>query len=418
MSVTKAPPKAELVQRASSLIPLFREKALWMDENRCMHEDAIDALTEAGFLKMRVPVRYGGFDSDMRTIVDVISEIGRGDGSVSWTLAMWALSAWMVGLFPDEVQDEVFSTPDVRICGILSPGAIAVPVNGGYVVNGKWSFNTGARQSVWNTNAAVVPTADGGHDPVMTLIPISDLEIIDDWYTSGLRGSGSVTTIAKDVFIPAERVLPMEPVLQGEHFSSPQEGDPPHPPLLRHFSASPRGGDPPDPPRLRHFQAPFMPTACTTVSAVALGLANAAKDAFFERLPGRRITFTSYERQSEAPVTHLEVAEATTKIDETGFHAYRAADMIDTKGASGEPWTLEERARVRLDLGAACQRAKEAVEILDSASGGSSIYRDVPIQRIERDVKTLNLHAIVHPATNLELYGRIICGLEPNTPYI
>jgi 3-hydroxy-9,10-secoandrosta-1,3,5(10)-triene-9,17-dione monooxygenase len=161
-----------------------------------------------------------------------------------------------------------------------------------------------------------------------------------------------------------------------------------------------------------------MPTACTTVSAVALGLAKAANDAFFERLPGRRITYTSYDSQREAPVTHLEVAEATTKIDETGFHAYRAADMIDTKAESGEPWTLEERARVRLDLGAACQRAKEAVEILDSASGGSSIYRDVPIQRIERDIKTLNLHAILHPATNLELYGRIICGLEPNTPYI
>jgi alkylation response protein AidB-like acyl-CoA dehydrogenase len=227
----------------------------------------------------------------------------------------------------------------------------------------------------------------------MILIPISDLEIIDDWYTSGLRGSGSVTTIARDVFIPAERVLPMEPVLAGQHLSK-----------LNADAAI--------------FKAPFMPIACTTVSAVALGLAKAAKDAFFERLPGRRITYTSYESQSEAPVTHLEVAEATTKIDETGFHAYRAADMIDTKGESGEPWTLEERARVRLDLGAACQRAKEAVGILDSASGGSSIYRDVPIQRIERDVKTLNLHAILHPATNLELYGRIICGLEPNTPYI
>lgn len=381
------------MRRASHLIPLLREKALWMDENRRMHEDAIVALTEAGFLKMRVPVRYGGFESDMRTIVDVISEIGRGDGSTAWTLAMWAISSWMVGLFPDEVQDEVFSAPDVRICGILSPGAIVVPADGGYIINGKWSFNTGARQSAWNTNAAVVPTADGGHEPVMTLIPISDLEIVDDWYTSGLRGSGSVTTIAKDVFIPAERVLPMGPVLAGQRLSG-----------LNSDAAV--------------FKTPFMPTACTAVSAVALGLAKAAKDAFFERLPGRRITYTSYEHQSEAPITHLEVAEATTKIDETGFHAYRAADMIDTKGASGEPWTLEERARIRLDLGAACQRAKEAVGILDSASGGSSIYRDVPIQRIERDVKTLNLHAILHPATNLELYGRILCGLEPNTPYI
>ena len=46
MSVTQAPPKDELVRRASHLIPLLREKALWMDENRCMHEDAIDALCD------------------------------------------------------------------------------------------------------------------------------------------------------------------------------------------------------------------------------------------------------------------------------------------------------------------------------------------------------------------------------------
>jgi alkylation response protein AidB-like acyl-CoA dehydrogenase len=393
MSVTQAPTKDELVRRAAGLVPLIKDKAMWMDENRCLHEEVIEALTDAGLLRMRVPVRYGGFESDMTTVVDVISEIGRGDGSTSWTLAVWAISAWMVGMFPDEVQDEVFSTPDIRICGILSPGALVVPTDGGYIVNGKWSFNTGARQSKWNTNAAVVPTGDGGHEPVMTLIPISDLQIVDDWYTSGLRGSGSVTTLAKDVFIPAERVLPMGPVLAGQHRSK-----------LNADAAI--------------FKAPFMPTACSKVSAVALGLAKAAKDAFFERLPGRRITYTSYESQSEAPVTHLEVAEAITRIDETSFHAYRAAQMIDTKGPSGEPWTLEERARVRLDLGAACQRAKEAVEILDSASGGSSIYRDVPIQRIERDVKTLNLHAILHPTTNLELYGRIICGLDSNTPYI
>jgi alkylation response protein AidB-like acyl-CoA dehydrogenase len=329
----------------------------------------------------------------MTTVVDVISEIGRGDGSTAWTLAVWAISSWMVGMFPDEVQDEVFSSPDVRICGILSPGAMALPTNGGYLLNGKWSFNTAAQQSTWNTNAAVRPTPDGGFEPVMTLIPISDLQIIDDWHTSGLRGSGSVTTIATDLFLPAERVLPMGPVLAGQHLSKLNADAP-------------------------IFKAPFMPTACGKVSAVALGLAKAAKDAFFERLPGRRITYTSYENQSEAPVTHLEVAEAITKIDEASFHAYRAAGMIDTKGPSGEPWTMEERARARLDLGAACQRAKEAVEILDSASGGSSIYRDVPIQRIERDVKTLNLHAILHPVTNLELYGRVICGLEPNTPYI
>jgi alkylation response protein AidB-like acyl-CoA dehydrogenase len=393
MEITQAPPRAELVRRASELVPVLRDEALWMDENRRIHVDVIDAITDAGLLKMRVPVRYGGYESDMGTVVDVLAELGRGDGSTAWTVAVWSISTWMMGLFPDEVQDEVFATPDVRICGILSPGAMAVPTGGGYIVNGKWSFNSGAQQSTWNTNAAVTPTEDGGFAPVMVAIPIADLEVIDDWHTSGLRGSGSITTIAKDLFVPAERVLPMGPVLQGQHKSKLNANVP-------------------------IFNAPFMPTACATVSAPALGLALAAKDAFLERLPGRKITYTSYENQAEAPITHLEVADAIVKIDEVGFHAHRAANLIDTKGPAGEPWTLEERARIRLDLGAACQRAKEAVEVLAGASGGSSIYRDVAIQRIQRDVQALNLHAILHPNTNLELYGRIVCGLDSNTPYI
>lgn len=393
MEITQAPPKDELVRRAAGIVPLLREKAVWMDENRRLHDDVITALVDAGIPKMRVPVRYGGYESDMGTVVDVLAELGRGDGSTAWTASVWSISTWMMGLFPDEVQDEVFATPDVRISGILSPGAMAVPTDGGFVVNGKWSFNSGARQSTWNTNAAVTPTGDGGFAPVMIAVPIADLDIVDDWYTSGLRGSGSITTIAKDVFVPTARVLQMGPVLQGQHQSKQNANAP-------------------------IFKAPFMPTACATVSAPALGLAMAAKDAFLERLPGRKISYTNYESQAEAPITHLEVAEAITKIDEVGFHARRTAAMIDGKSRTNEAWTLEERARVRLDLGATCQRAKEAVDILSGASGGSSIYRDIPIQRVQRDVHALNLHAILHPSTNLELYGRIVCGLEPNTPYL
>jgi len=62
--------------------------------------------------------------------------------------------------------------------------------------------------------------------------------------------------------------------------------------------------------------------------------------------------------------------------------------------------------------------AKESIDILALASGGSSIYRDVPIQRIARDIQAVNLHALMNPTTNTELYGRVLCGLEPNTLYI
>ncbi|MFE9656169.1 acyl-CoA dehydrogenase family protein [Micromonospora sp. NPDC006431] len=386
-------PRTELLRRAVELVPVLRANAQASERRRRLSDEMLEALGGSGLLRMRVPRRYGGYESDMRTVAEVVAELARGDGSTGWTAAVWLISSWMVGLFPDAVREEVFADPDVRIAGILSPSAVAVPVDGGYQVNGKWSFNTGAQHSDWNVNAAVRPTPDGQYEPIMVLIPMSDLQVIDDWHTVGMRGSGSVTTVAENVFVPAERVVSMGPVIVGAH------------PLQQ------------DPSALM-WRAPFMPIACTTVGAVAYGLAVAARDAFLERLPGRKITYTDYAEQSAAPLTHLQVAGATVRVDEAGFHIFRAADMIDAKAAAGDAWTLEERARARLDLGAVCLRAKETADVLADASGGSSLHTDVPIQRIERDIKALNLHAIMHPDTNFELYGRLACGLPPNTQYL
>jgi hypothetical protein len=149
-----------------------------------------------------------------------------------------------------------------------------------------------------------------------------------------------------------------------------------------------------------------------------VGLGRAARDAFLRRLPNRKITYTAYESQRDAPLTHLQVADATLKLDEAEFHAHRLATLVDTKGVEGTEWKVEERARSRADMGAVIKLTKEAVDIFAAASGGSSIYLDVPIQRIARDMTAVNLHALMHPNTNFELYGRVLCGLEPNTLYI
>lgn len=393
MTIATAPPRAEVVQRASELVPLIQKHATWSDENRRLHEETISAIAEAGLLRLRVPSRYGGYEADMRTLVDVITQLGRGDGSAAWTASVWSICAWLVGLFPDEAQDEVFATPDARVCGLLSPGGMGTPGDGGLVVSGQWAFNTGASQSHWNSLVVVAPAPNGDMWPVMALVPTSELQIVDDWHTVGMRGSASVTTVARELFVPQHRVLPLVPVLQEQYASKLNAQNP-------------------------VYRTPMLLTAATSTSGTALGLAKAAREAFFERLPDRKITYTSYNSQREAPLTHLQVAEATMKIDEAEFHAYRAASLLDTKGTSGEQWTIEERARVRADLGRAIHLAKDAVDTFKNASGASSIYHSVPIQRIARDMEALSLHAILHPDTNYELYGRILCGLEPNTLYI
>ena len=393
MTITEAPETAPLVERASSLTPLLRSHVAWGEENRRLHEGTVAALADAGLFRMRMPARYGGHETPARTVVDVLSELARGDASAAWVTGVNAITMWMTGLLPDDVQDEVFATPDVRVCGTLSPTAMGAPTEGGLILNGQWKFISGAPHSTWQVVIAVAPSPDGGFWPVLSVVPLSELQIVDDWDTSGLRGTGSVTTVAQGVFVPDHRVLPLPLVLNQQYASAANAGSP-------------------------IWRAPLLPTASALSVGAAVGLALAAREDFFDRLPGRKITYTGYESQHEAPVTHLQVAEAAMKVDEASFHAYRLADLVDGKGADGAEWSVGERALARAEMGRACRLAKEAVDIYSRASGGSSIYSHVPIQRIARDANAIVMHALMNPDTNAELYGRVLCGLEPNTLYI
>lgn len=391
--VSASPARDELVRRSAEVVPLLRKHAAWSEENRTLHDDVMAALTDIGIFRLRTPKRYGGFECDTETLVDVAAEIGKGYGSAAWVSSVYWIPTWMATMFPDAVQDEVFATPDVRVCGTLSPTAMATPAGGGVVVNGKWGFISGALHSQWQEIIAIYAGPDADPYPIVALVPMSDLLVVDDWQAHGLSGSGSVSTVAKDLFVPAERTLPLPNVLQGRSASSKTAESP-------------------------IYRPPLLPVASASSVGTVLGLGRSALEVFLDRLPERKITYTDYERQREAPITHHQVADAAQKLDQAEFHAHRLAATVDRKGIEGTEWKLDERAKARGDLGAVVRLTKEAVDVLAEASGGSSIYRDVPIQRIARDVHAVSLHALMHPNTNAELYGRVLCGLEANTLYI
>ncbi|GCF10943.1 acyl-CoA dehydrogenase family protein [Dictyobacter arantiisoli] len=390
MTTTSISTQTELVRRASEIVPTLQKHASWNEQHRRLHDEVLQALEQAGVFRLRLPKRYGGYEADMRTLVEVLAELGQGDGSTAWVAWVLASNTWLLGLFPDTVQDEVFANPNVRVSGTLAPTGKVERRDGGFILSGQWHFHSGSLHSQWSLMAAMSTTPEGGLAPVAVLTPTKELEVIDDWDTAGLSGTGSVSSRAKEIFVPAEHVISVISLLQGQ-------------------SASTQNSDVPI------YRTPMVPTIAAAASGAPLGLAKAALTNFFQRLPGRGIAYTTYPKQAEAPITHLQVAEATMKIDEAEFHALRAASLVDTKSVNGEEWTLEERARVRMDAGMVARLAKEAIDILNTASGGSSIYKSVPMQQIERDIQAANLQGMIHPNTNLELYGRIRCGLEPNT---
>ncbi|MBE1489729.1 acyl-CoA dehydrogenase family protein [Plantactinospora soyae] len=389
---TEKPARELVIDRVRDILPALAKNAEWADENRRVHDESIEALTDAGVFKLRIPKRYGGYEASTRTLVDVAAEIATADGSTAWISSVYTIPTWMAAQFPEAAQDEIFSTPNVRICGTLSPGGMAAPVDGGIVVNGKWSFISGAHHAHWQEIIAILVSPDAPPMPVIAMVPMTQLKIVDDWHTAGLRGSGSVTTVAQDLFIPAERVLPLPAVLEGPCSSQ-----------VNAASAI--------------YNAPLLPVASASSVGATLGLARAALSTFLSRLGGRKITYTGYESQADAPLTHLQVADAAMFVEEAEFHACTLAELVDTTAASGEEWKMETRVRARAEMGAVVRLAKQVGDLLGNASGGSSIYTHVPIGRITRDISAINQHALMHPDTNAELYGRVLCGLHPNTMY-
>jgi hypothetical protein len=163
-----------------------------------------------------------------------------------------------------------------------------------------------------------------------------------------------------------------------------------------------------------YFNYPLAAVLSVNAAGTPVGIARGALDVFHERLPGRAITYTTYTNKAAAPVTHLQVGEAALTIDSADAHMRLACAALDAH--PGETLSVHDRVKARARVSAATGLARHAVDVLFYASGASAIQSHVPIQRFQRDIQVLANHAIMHPQTTVELYGRLLCGLEPNTP--
>jgi alkylation response protein AidB-like acyl-CoA dehydrogenase len=384
----------DLAQRVKELVPLLHEHAAATDVECKPADVCIEALNDAGVFRMTAPRRFGGYELGVRDQFETVTTISSACPSSGWVTAIYMEGAFLVGLMCDEAQSDVYASgPDVRVTAVSAPTGKAVPADGGVTVTGRWAFNSGAHHGHWAALALMRTPESGDPYPALALLSYEDLTVLDDWDPSGLRGSGSNTVTAEGVFVPEHRLLPFADVLQGKMASQANA----------------------DSALWRSAPGAFLFAAGL---AVSVGVAQGALALFLERLPGRGITYSTYPSQLEAPITHLVMGGARLRLDGAEFHALRAADIVDDAAAGGRQLTTEERAAVRGHAGRTTELCKETVDLLVGSSGASSILRSVPIQRYGRDMQALFTHALLHPPTNQELYGRVLLGLEPNSHFL
>jgi alkylation response protein AidB-like acyl-CoA dehydrogenase len=395
-SGASAPDTAELVERARALRPLLAANAGQGEADRRVPEGSIRAMVDAGLFKIAVPRRYGGYETSVRTMLEVSAAVGEADGGTAWVLTLINVCQWLIGLFPRQAQDDVFGAdPDALVSGVLAPTAVAVKVDGGWRISGKWYYNSGSWHATWAGLGFPVTDADGQVvNQGLALIPRVDLSLEDTWFVAGMKSTGSNCLIAEDVFVPEHRVMLVPPAILGQYLSE-------------HLASEP------------FYRSALVPVLALVLVGPQLGMGQAALDYVISKAAKKPVSYTFFAAQAESTGFQLQVAEAARLIDTAKLHAYRAADDIDQAAARGEYPDLLTRARARSDTGYAAECTTRAIDILLYAHGAAAFAEVSPLQRIWRDSATAARHAVVSPQVSYEVYGKALLGVEDNiTPLI
>ena len=382
-----------LVGRATDLVPLIREHAQQGTEDRRVTPEVIQALQEAGFFRMLVPRRYGGLETNMRTLMEVVAEVARGDGSTGWALALLAIDTWFAALYPEQAQDEVFgANPEAKLCGCFSAPTRSDRVEGGYIVSGRWPYASGSFAADWAILGMGMAVPEGGDPRALALIPATDWTIEPSWFVAGMQGTGSDTIVVKDQFVPEHRVQGFADLVEGRY-------------------ATPHRG------KEAISSMAFIPVAALELVAPQLGLGRHAMELTLERLPRKNVAYTIYTEARNSPAHQIQVAEAATKLDLAELLMQRAAYDIDTAAARGDVLDVRLRARVRNDTGAIAELVKEGLDLLMSVNGASSFADANLLSRIWRDAEIAGRHSHVLSGIGKEVYGRLLLGTEGAIPH-
>lgn len=388
----------DLLEKIRQIHPIIRERAAESEAQRHVAQETIDAMTAIGVFRTGVPKSFGGFGSDTREQIDVARVVAQADGGTAWITGLLNSGAYVVGWFPRQAQEDVFSTgPDTLVSIVLAPSSHATKVDGGYRVTGEWRYNSGSWHSQWAILGAPLHSESGAfEDNAIVLIPRADLQYKDTWHVAGLKSTASNSFVAEDVFVPEHRVLRVTPAIEGDY------------PGVDESSEAP-------------YKAAFVPVLEAQLLGAHLGMGQAVLAAVRADAPKKGIAYTTYQRQSDSVPFQLALARAALLLEAAELFTYNAAREIDEASQAGTYLDYATRARQRGQQAQVVANVKDAIDLLMTAHGSAGFAESSTLQRFWRDQAIAARHGLTLPDTGLEVYGRWLATGEnanPATPFV
>ena len=385
--------KEALIERARAMTPALRERSARQEDLGQLDPETFDDFVHAGFFRTCQPKRFGGFELGLDALEAILVEIGRGDASAAWNLGILTGHAWWASMFPEEGQEDIFGEDGHALLptGIFGRGGIAKKVEGGYLLTGKWLYQSGIDVANWLGVGAVV---EGEPGPGMSfIVQRAAGTLIEDWDMMGMRATGSKSVTLENVFVPERRAISLAAMEAQE-----LPGSKVHPNPL--------------------YSTPLFAYISIEVTGTAVGVALHAVDVLDEIARTKPI-----RRRDGGPAGfEMEQAHIRRRLGEAKSlaqaakalllsEAERLMALVRDYAPRGQKMSREEIAEVTLRQARVIELSVRAVDEVFTVAGTTATKNGHALERCFRDVHTIATHQVLRFDVAAEAWAQVHFGL-------
>ncbi len=385
MHEPRSPERDQLLAAARATAEIVERDSEQAEREGTLTPATVEALSQAGVFRAFLPAELGGVEADPLTLIELVEEVARQDGSAGWCVGMGGIISGIAGaMLETEAAQTVFKDPTTICAGGFPPQGRADAVDGGYRVSGHFRFGSGCRHAAWMVltciefeDAEPLKTESGFPSMRSFCVPRERVVIHDNWYVAGLEGTASCDYSLDDEFVPA-------------NFSFAMGTD------------SPRRG-------AALYSLPILSIAAFPHSGFALGVGKRALEEIGEYALSRQ-RLGSASPLAQRAVFQNGFAQAQTRLRAARLLTFDCYGAMWSTHTSGQKVSLAQRADSAAAITYAYNVSVGVAEFAFRAAGGAALFRDQRLQRCFRDIQAGSQH-IVPSEESWERVGQVYLGV-------
>ncbi|KPA88114.1 acyl-CoA dehydrogenase [Pseudomonas asplenii] len=379
-----------LLEDLKAILPTIAANAAQAEKDRQVPAENIALLKQIGLHRAFLPKVYGGLEISLPQFCDCIALLAGACASTAWAMSLLCTHSHQMAMFSKQMQDEIWGeNPDATASSSIAPFGKVEEVEGGVMFSGQMGWSSGCDHAEWAILGCRRLNSEGGQDYCFAVLPRSDYEIRDDWFSAGIKGSGTKTLIVDNVFVPNHRIQKAKDMMEGK-----SDG----------FGLYPDS---------KIFYSPYRPYFASGFATVSLGVAERMLEAFKEKTRNRVRAYTGAQVGAATPAL-MRLAESTHQVAAArAFLEKTWTEHAEHSEAHRYP-SRETLAFWRTNQGYAVKMCIQAVDRLFEAAGGGAWMESNELQRLWRDSHMTGAHAYTDYDVCTQILGRELMGLEPD----